>query len=142
LNIFLFNGKDEKKIIKLPNLIAANILRFLQTKRPDPKFCCHDFLNFVNNKYKKINAIYLSDWRARPYIEDDSLSPGESVLLHVSEFNTHIPKKSEDLRHSAIYLGDNTYISLYGARGPIVCASMDQMKKFWEATSVLVLHPV
>jgi hypothetical protein len=137
LKIILHECNNHIKQIQLPDQVSSKILHFLKTGRPDPRFCCHDFVNYVFNKYKVLNSFYLSDWNYKVYLGDEFLSPGDAVLLHVSA--KAIPQRPKDYRHSAIYLGYNVYMSLYG-QGPIMLTSMDHMQKFYHAESVIVLY--
>jgi hypothetical protein len=139
LNIILIKADGDIKHIQLPVDLSSRILQFLKDGRPDPEFCCYDFVNYSYNKDNELNEFELSDWKKQQYLGDESLFPGDAVLLRVSAEAQPRPSEWRG-RHVAIYLGYNAYISLCGT-GPILFSSMDHMQQAYEAKSVLVLKP-
>lgn len=120
---------------------------FNKTDFLDKKFCCIDFVNFVFDKFIKLNQLNIDEWKFSNLENDTQIQPGVAVCL--TETNPLI-KKNERItldidhfepKHLAIYLGKTIYMSLFGAIESLHFTTLEEMKKAYRSSTVLLMYP-
>lgn len=117
LNIML-NGKQ----VLLSRGIRENILKFLihRNSYGNPVFDCGEFIRYINAR-NPVDDLTFEIQKSRP--ESKKWRVGDCILL---------ANKNPDIAiHYAIYLGDDTYLSMAGENGPLVTSSFSAMKEYY-----------
>lgn len=133
--------KTKKRVrqIQLPEKVRVNLRKYLKEGRPEASFCCGDFVNFLYDKSRAYGMFFWEDWEISQWGGD--LSPGQVVLLLEKESYPDIKDiTGKDLKHFAVYLGSNTYISI-SPIGPLICMNIKCMETLFASKSILVLNP-
>jgi hypothetical protein len=89
------------KEIKISHQLHNNIYSFINNENMYNKYQCHDFVYYVKYKKELDCDFYNLSYKS---IDND----------HDSEDHVVLFDKYNEIIHSAIYLGDNLYISKYG----------------------------
>lgn len=119
----------------LPEHLKETILTFIRLGRPHAGFVCHDFVSLFQDPD---NVDYSS------FASEKDLSPGDAICLtgqKRTENDTDLSKfVATHKAHSAIYLGQKLFISIYGGIGPLKISSLPAMRQFTGYKDVIVMR--
>lgn len=114
----MLNGKQ----VPLSRGIRENILKFLTNRSSfdNAAFDCGEFIRYINAR-NPVDDITFEIQESIP--GSKSWRIGDCILL---------ANKNPDIAiHYAIYLGDDTYLSMAGENGPLVTSSFSAMKEYY-----------
>ncbi len=118
--------------INLPAPIVQNILHFLKAEHPVTEWRCQDFIraahgfNFTPNELTVEKQFYI------PYGESQP-APGDAVALLDSVGR---------VRHYAIYLADDLFLSKYGGCNRLEISKLNEMHTVYGTDSSVLLRPI
>lgn len=137
-------GKASK--VDLPPLLQQNFLAFLRSGRPDPAFCCFDFISSLFGTYTPatVNSFDIGAWTITEWNEA-KLAIGDVVAMITHAACLHEEPQTERSlggrwKHAALYLGTGLYLSLMGRKGPLMVTTMEHLKRGYETDHVLALN--
>lgn len=122
--------------INLPEVQKKNLLHLLKIGKPTINFDCHAFLNFTMGlkTIKTENEEYLEDtqknkwvWEANIVENSTGFATGDCILLG----NFSQDKLRVSTTHSALYLGNNLYISVFGFGGSLLVTDVENLQNFY-----------
>jgi hypothetical protein len=121
------------KTLKIPENIQSGIIAFLKTYqgKQDIAYDCRSFVNSVFGVTQHPTKYLLGFWKTEPL--DWWPRAGDVVFL--------VAKHERDFRHAAVCIGPDLYVSVYGAGGDLEFASLEDMKKSFQAEQVLFAVP-
>lgn len=114
---------ESKKEIRLdpsmPKKCNDALLKLLLNGRPSPKYCCVDFFMDTVGLYSNLTVNNIvGKWEAQKF-EETSLNTGDGIIIY---------NEVEKPVHLAIYLTNGIYLSLFGASGPLIATTLNEMK--------------
>lgn len=114
----VLNGKQ----VLLSRGIRENILKFLINRKAfdNSAFDCGEFVRYINAR-NPVEDITFKIKETMP--ESENWRVGDCILLANKDPDVAI--------HYAIYLGDDTYLSMAGENGPLVVSNFAAMKKYY-----------
>lgn len=98
--IYAKNADEEKVALELPASVTVKFLQYLNQGRPNLRFTCAQFADFINGVYNEKNNAFLYKYDLVA-CDPDNLSPGDTVLFK--------DEKNEPI-HVAIYLGRDIFL--------------------------------
>ncbi len=125
VEIFFCNNKVTTK---LSAEMSLNLINFLKLYKPkfNSDYCCINFayeMAYGRGKVVNDNDPENFDELTNSAFSEEKLVPGDIVHL----FNAR-----KDLHHYTISIGQNYYLSLFGASGPLIVSTLDACKKGFE----------
>ena len=126
LEILLYDNNNANPVlINLPNEIATSILKYLSNDIQDENRNCFDFFKeafFSDININKNGNDIFSYVQISSLSPKDHLNPGDGVALFSNK-----PSGQTKIKHYAIALGQNLYISKLGGGGYLVVQDMQSM---------------
>jgi len=128
----MLNSNSLKSQVKLSDKIIENLIKFIVNGPPNTNFDCHKFIAYIFDKYtpSNVNAITSQNWSLENF-EQNKLTPGTAVYL----------SKENIGKHSALYLGNEQYISLFGSGNSMIVANLQEMRKLFDVEDSYILQP-
>ena len=134
---------DTKPSVILSKTMADNLVRFLKQYKPETvtNYCCHDFArdmkygpqNNIDNEDRENKGQYIyNNYAGIPYsesIKPDACEVGDIVGLF----------DCDGLVHSVVHVGHGFYLSLFGTKGPLKIATLNELKNAYVAPGAAVL---
>jgi NlpC/P60 family protein len=134
INMYISTSQALSSPVNLPEQLNKNLMKFLEQGRPASPylFTCHQFIDFLFDKYNISNerSVSKKNWNFIQF-EQNKLITGTVVLL----------SKNGLTKHSALYLGHDQYISLFGSTGPIIINNLQELKTLFDSEDVQILEP-
>lgn len=131
----------------LPDMVQRNLLLFLRLGRPDPAFCCFDFISLLYGQYdpSRVNSFDIGHWKIVEFNEE-KLDAGDVLTIvadkpSLGDVEQTMRSLGGAWKHSALYLGSKLYLSLLGRKGPLVATTIDQLMQGYASRYALVLKP-
>jgi hypothetical protein len=112
--------------ISLPPSMEEKLLHILDKGPPHEGWECTSFVRFMNGMDYEISVFDLGLWNTVLCSNPTMLEVGDTILL----FDSH-----ENLRHCAIYLGANRFLSQWGEQGGIAVCDVEGMSQAFSAVS-------
>ncbi len=135
---FLFADEHKMSSSTVDETFVGKFIEYLQSGRPHPSFNCVDFCSTLLGAFVRIND-FPTSCLYEPCEEPD-LRPFDAVtLLSASEAEVPVAAAAHPpcvLVHFAFYLGNETYLSVYGSGGGVFVTSLDEMRAFWQAKAL------
>lgn len=133
-NIELYIGKSHsKERLPIPKKLEEAVLYFIETyQTPKPHtFDCYAFANKVANVEEHCVSYLRDYWTYRRLKSKPSV--GDVIFL--------LDIKQHRFRHAAVYIGENLYISVYGAGGDLEISTLEDMQRDYDAPDVVISNP-
>lgn len=94
--IYLLDGHGERKSLPFAQDILKRLSKYLEAGKPDPNFCCYDFVDHLNGLPHDSPITY----KFSPF-DPNEIRPGESIVLHDA---------NQTVVHAAFYIGEGLYL--------------------------------
>ena len=144
LNLYVA-GKTLKPVVLNPQ-ISHNLAKLISEGRPVKEFSCVDFINYLFDMWQEetLNEFFWNEWNVMVMQDVCQLAPGEVIFLSKTTVlieNNQVPEQDMScVRHFALHLGSNLFISLYGEVGLFV-TSLEKMHAYYETCHTYILKP-
>lgn len=127
----IFTNTNSTSHAQLSNKIKTKLMELLAKGRPDSNFDGHSFISYIFNKYSETaTSLQAKDWTRKEF-DQNKLSPGTAVHL----------LNGESGKHSALYLGKDQYLSVFGINGPYCVTTLKEMETFFDSNETYILQP-
>lgn len=137
---FLFTAK-RKESITLPEPLNSNLINYIRGIPERINYDCNRFVHFLNGvKYSRTKHIS-KRWKIE-LISNDIDQFINSDFEFITGDTILIGKSYNEIAHAAIYLGDGLYLSKVGDTGPLVIASVDEMRKGFGGHQIYLIKPI
>jgi hypothetical protein len=118
--------QDQNYTLCLPESLAERFADYLRRPPVADRFDCISFVHdLFDAPYVYDAGFKLSDWKWRSFHEISDLKIGEVLILSAPG------NPKERVTHTAIYLGEDLFLSRAGNGGAIMVAPLDVMKVLW-----------
>ncbi len=120
---------------KIPADIGGTLITYLQEAAPAEPFSCISFVErMLAIEGKFMEALQSEQWRWARYNNEQQVLPGSVILLFPAD-------EEAELRHVAIKLADNLYLSKAGSNvESLMLADVETMRTLWNAPNLIVVN--
>lgn len=133
VNLSMKMDHFEKNLHKdLSQIFQSAILNFISKGGAFPEYCCFDFFFNAHGFYSDGSSWFAPGRWQYKQLNETLLKSGDGIVVY---------DKNLKWVHSAIYLVNRLYLSVFGSGGPLIVADLDEMKKIFNGYHACEMVP-
>jgi len=131
----------KRKSIDLPELMKVKLVEYIRNGGPpkellngasECRFDCNSFVHYVTGVSYEYGKFSTDSWTVARIDDQNPIQVGDVILIGYS------PK---EINHVAINIGDDLYISKFGASGPVLVTDLTTLQMAYGGLGLLSAKP-